>query len=74
MFPNTTFYVFDAVQGMVEERITRAKRRAKIHHMMRASRARKQFRRSIAHGLRNGLGEKDLAAELRSTLRIEARN
>jgi hypothetical protein len=74
MFPNTTIYVYEAVQGMVEERIARAKHRAKIQDMMRAARARKQFRRSIVHGLRSGLGGKDLAAELCSTLRTERRN
>ena len=74
MFPNPTIYDYDAVQGMVEERIARTKRRSKIHRLMRETRARRQFRRSIAQGLRNGLAAKDFATELGLALRDETHN
>jgi hypothetical protein len=74
MLPDTTIYVYEAMQGLVEERITRAKHRAKIHRLMQATRARKQFRRSVAQSLRQGLRGGDLASELRSVLRAESAN
>ncbi|MGB2983942.1 MAG: hypothetical protein WBC63_08810 [Candidatus Bipolaricaulia bacterium] len=74
MLPNSPIFIFEAMQSLVEERIARAQRRAEIHSLMQETRARKQFRRSIAHGLRKGLSEKDLAAELCSSLRTQARN
>ena len=74
MFPNPTIYDYDAVQGMVDERIARAERRTKIHRLMKASRARRQFRRSVVHGLRNGLDAKDFAAELGFALRDQTHN
>jgi hypothetical protein len=74
MLPNPTIYVYEAMQGLVEERIERTKRRCEIHRLMQQSRVRKQFRRSVAQGLQHGLGEKDLAAELRSALQSKTRN
>ena len=60
MFPNATIHVYKAVQGMVDERIERAKHRAEIHDLMRESRARRQFRRAIVQAMRRGLGKRDL--------------
>jgi len=74
MLPNSTIYIFEAVQGLVEERVARTKRRALIHQAMQEKRARRQFRRSIAQSLRSGLSAQDLASELRLTLRTQARN
>jgi len=74
MLPNPTIYIYEAVQGMVDERIERADRRARIHQLVKTSRARKQLRRSIAHSLRNGVDAQDIASEIRFRLRDEARN
>ncbi len=45
--------------------------RAHRRYEARKARARKQFRRSIAHGLGGGLAPCELAAELRTLLRAE---
>jgi hypothetical protein len=74
MLPNPVIYIYEAMQSLVEERIERTKRRCEIHRLMQESRARRQFRRSVAQGLQSGLGEKDLAAELRSALQSQTRN
>lgn len=74
MFPDSTICIFEAVQGLIEERLARTKRRALIHGAMQGQRARRQFRRSIAHSLRSGLSAQELASELRSILRTQARN
>lgn len=74
MLPTPTIYVYEAIQGLVDERVARAKRDRLIHRLMSESRARKQFRLSVAQGLANGLGERDLAAELRSAIHGQSKN
>jgi hypothetical protein len=74
MLPTTTIYMYDAIQGLVDERVARAKRHRLIHRVMSESKARKQFRLSVIQGLANGLGERDLASELRSIAQAQFSN
>jgi hypothetical protein len=74
MHPTPTIYIYEAMQGLVEERIAKAKRRNEIHSLMHETRARRQFRRSVVQGLRSGLGKADLTAELRSAIRQQSTN
>jgi len=74
MLPAPTIYVYEAIQGLVDERVANVKRRRKIHRLMSESKARKQFRRSIARGLECGLDARDLASELRSTIHEQSSN
>ena len=74
MHPDLTVNSYEAVHGLVEERIARSKRRRKIHHLMQGTRARKRFRRSVELGIRRGLTEQDLSSELCFTLHDQARN
>jgi hypothetical protein len=68
MLPTPTIFVYEAMQGLVDERVARAKRRREIHRLLSESKARKQFRRSVEQSLARGLGERDLTSELRSAI------
>ncbi|MFC2077568.1 hypothetical protein ACFLTM_02020 [Candidatus Bipolaricaulota bacterium] len=74
MHPDLTINSYESVQGLVEERIARAKHRMKVHQLMQDARARKQFRRSVTQGLRRGLTGRDLSSELCFTLHGQACN
>jgi len=74
MHPCPTIYLYEAMQGLVDERIARARRRSKIHRLIHESKTRKQFRRSVIQGLRSGLGRDDLVAELRSVAQRQSSN
>jgi len=72
MLSTPTIYVYEAIQGLVEERVENTMRRQRVHSLMKESKARKQFRRSIAQGLEQGLGVRDLMSELHSTIQTQS--
>ena len=74
MLSTPTIYMYEAIQGLVEERVDNTMRRRRIHNLMKETKVRKQFRRSIAQSLEQGLGARDLMSELHSTIQTQSCN
>jgi len=70
----STYTLLDVAQSMVEERNERAQRNHEYREAVLHERARQRFQRSIQHGLRNGLADAELAAQLWQVLRRKHQN
>jgi len=64
MLPMNVASAYETAQGIVNERIEQVRRLQQTHLCMQASRARRQFRRSVLKGLSRGLRVAEMASEL----------